>query len=454
MANNDNDVELDIGDDKIVESKSNWVGDHPAEIAALKIEKVSSNNEEQLLRSLRKDIFTIPILKQEKLMPLFFQLDEIINDITKKIIDSSELSRNKILDVMVKVAAGNTYNKNIYEKNESSLEKRPNTTYKNHEIDFMNRSYNFIANASNTNKKLSDFVLEPQFVRGIFEEILEEFVSLSKDYTKNHHMALQAKLCGNSEDYTKYVLINNKIENMFCFRDNNCYPLIRDAEQALNKYISIRSIIIAPYLRSAFTMAKKYGKNVHQTLDNFQNGSMGLIRAVSCYSTIRLTSFSSVAKGWIKQSMLLSIKEEANFVKLPIATWQSFTAMEKVRIKHGIEIDDYDNIAKVNKVPADKIKNIYESVKMSQVFSIHKTYDQNEKLTLEDVIPDEKEDDTLNVELRDYISRANLNENERKILSLAHGITDIIQNKDIDNLSIEKEKVCQLSRRIGFVVTF
>lgn len=451
--NTEVDLEIDT-DDIDSESNTGWVGDHPAEIAASKIEKTNGNSEEQLLRSLRKDIFTIPTLKQDKLLPLFNQLDEIMIGIVKRIIDSSELSRDRILDVMVKVAAGNTYNKNIYEKNESSLEKRPNTTYKDHEIAFMNRSYKFISNSSNASIKLSDHILDPQFVRGVFEEILEEFVALSKEYTKNHHIALQFKLAGDSENYTKYILLNNKIENTFNFVDNNCYSLIRDAEQALNKYISIRSVIIAPYLRSAFTMAKKYGKNVHQILDNFQNGSMGLIRAVSCYSTIRPTSFSSVAKGWIKQCMLLSIKEEANFVKLPIATWQAFTAMEKVRIKHGIEIDDYDGIAKANKAPADKVRNIYESVKMSQVFSIHKTYDQNEKLTLEDVIPDEKEDDTLDIELRDFIKRANLTDYERKILSLMHGITDVIHNRAIDKMLIEKEKICQLSRRIGFIVTF
>lgn len=451
------DVNLCIGSDIVDTSESNsgWIGDHPAEIAASKIKKTSGNSEEQLLRSLRKDIFTIPTLNQERLIPFFNQLDEIMNSIIYRIVDSSELSRDRILDVMVKVAAGNTYNKNIYEKNESSLEKRPNTTYKLHETAFMNRSYNFIANSATCSKtKLSDYVLEPQFVRGVFEEILEEFVSLSKEYTKNHHTALQSRLAGDSENYTKYTLLNNLIENTFNFADNNCYSLIRDAEQALTKYITIRSIIIAPYLRSAFTMAKKYGKNVHQILDNFQNGSIGLIRAVSCYSTIRPTSFSSVAKGWIKQCMLLSIKEEANFVKLPIATWQAFTAMEKTRIRFGIEIDDYEGIAALNKVHPDKVRNIYESVKMSQVFSIHKTYDQNEKLTLEDVIPDEKDDDTLDIELRDYIMRASLTDIERKILSLVHGITDIIQNKNIDKLSVDKEKICQLSRKIGFIVIF
>jgi len=248
------------------------------------------------------------------------------------------------------------------------------------------------------------------------------------------------------------------------FRDQSSYSVIRDAEQAHKRYIEIRSIIIAPYLRSVFSLAKNLGKNVHQTLDNFQNGSIGLIRAVSCYSTVRPTSFSSVAKGWIKQMMLLSIKEEANFVKLPIATWQAFTSMEKIRQKAGVEIEDYDGIAKAvakiagketaDKAALDKVRNIYEAVKLSQVFSINKTYDQNEKLTLEDVIPDEKEDDSDAIinELREYIDKAHLCSLEKKVIALTHGIADIIVSKPLKEEDVEKEKLVQSARRVGFAV--
>lgn len=445
-------------DEQEVEINSEWIASHPAELAASKINKESSSqnsSDDQVLKHLRKDVFTIPTLKQEGLIPLFNQLDDIIISITKKIIDSSGLARERILDVMVKVAAGNTYNKNIYEKNESSLEKRPNTTYKDHEIAFMNRCYNFLYNSCSDNNKISENLLEPQFVRGVYEEVLEEFVDKTKLYLENHHKSLYYKIIGDNDKYFKYHSKNIIMEEYFSISYDQMYSLVRDSEQALNRYVTIRSAIIAPYLRSAFSMAKKYGKNNQQLLDNFQNGSMGLIRAVSCYSTVRPTAFSSVAQNWIKQCMLLSIKEEANFVKLPIATWQAFTAMEKVRIKHCIEIDEYNEIAKVNKVPLDKVKSIYEAVKMSQVFSIHKTYDQNEKLTLEDVIPDESEDNnSMDSELREYIERSNLSIIERKVLSLVHGITDVIKSDIIDRLDIEKEQISQLARKIGFIVSF
>lgn len=451
------DLEIDVDSSDVDHRSGIWVGAHPAEIAASKIRKYnSSSNEAQEIVNLRKDIFTIPLLEQPELLPMFGQLDEIVVGIVTRIINSSDLMRSRILDIIVKVAAGNTYNKNIYEKEESSLEKRPRVTYKDHEILFMTKCYDYLKHIETT-EEIQDHLNKPQFIRGVYEEILEEFVTLTKGYIKNHHLCFQARLSGDMEKSIKHLSECAMIENKLQFRNAMAYSIIRDAENSLSKYIEIRSVIIAPYLRSVYSLATKLGKNVQQVLDNFQNGSMGLIRAVSCYSTNRPASFSSVAKGWIKQMMLLSIKEEANFVKLPIATWQAFTAMERVRVKAGLEIEDYEGIAKVNNTTLDKTKSIYEAVKLSQVFSIHKTYDQNEKLTLEDVIPNavQDSDEEMSDDLRDYIAKADLNPIERKVMALIHGIADIIDIKENhDSLDIEKERCTQLARRIGFQVTF
>lgn len=451
-------LEIDV-DDQVLYRNDSWVGSHPAEIAASKIRKNSSSTSEaQEIKNLQKDIFTIPLLEQPELLPLFHQLDDIITEIVGRILDSSGLMRERVLDIIVKVAAGNTYNKNIYEKDESSLEKRPRITYKDHEIQFMSKCYSYLYEMDSGETIKKEF-LKPQFIRGVYEEVLEEFVQLTKEYIKNHHLSFQCRINGDLSQSVEYLSVCAGIENKLRFRDNRAYSIVRDAEVALNKYIEIRSIIIAPYLRSVYSLATKLGKNVQQILDNFQNGSMGLIRAVSCYSVNRPASFSSVAKGWIKQMMLLSIKEEANFVKLPIATWQAFTAMERVRVKAGIEIEDYDGIAKANGQSLEKVKSIYESVKLSQVFSIHKTYDQNEKLTLEDVIPDDQYDDEdlLSEELRSYIDKANLNDMERKAIALVHGIADVIEDfhkTAPTELDIQKERCMQLSKKIGFTVTF
>lgn len=450
----EDDLEIESDEESVViEGQAGWVGTHPAEIAAAKIRKTTGNSDEGILRDLRKGIFTIPLLKQEQLLPLFGTLDNIILGIVRRITNSSDKMRDKVLDVIIKVAAGNTYNKNIYEKDSSSLEKRPRTTFKDHEIEFMSRSYNLMR-AIRKSDSVAHLLQDPLFIRGIYEEILTEFITITKDYTRNHHLALQARLANDTEKYYKHFSECTRIENLLRMRDNHAYSIIRDAEQANRRYIEVRSVIIAPYLRSVFSLAKNLGKNVQQTLDNFQNGSMGLIRAVSCYSTVRPTSFSSVAKGWIKQTMLLSIKEEANFVKLPIATWQSFTAMERVRLKNGIEIENYEEIAKINDTTLEKVKQIYESVKLSQVYSIHKTYDQNEKLTLEDVIPNEEpdSDDEMLDDLRDYIGKAGLTVKEKKVLALSYGLSDVISNDKVSRLDSESERLVQLARYVGFDV--
>ena len=79
--------------------------------------------------------------------------------------------------------------------------------------------------------------------------------------------------------------------------------------------------------------------------------------------------------------MLLSIKEDTNFVKLPVSTWQSYTQLEKAKSKIGAQDEDIDAIAKAANISPKKAKAVYDTVKTAQVYSLNRTYDQDEKLS-------------------------------------------------------------------------
>ena len=189
-------------------------------------------------------------------------------------------------------------------------------------------------------------------------------------------------------------------------------------------------------------------------LDNFQNGSIGLIRAISCYSTKRKACFASVAKYWIKQMMLLSITEDANFVKLPVSTWQTYTQLEKAKLKSGLSDDCIDEIAKAAKKPLKKAKAVYYTVKIAQVYSLNRTYDIDEKLTLEDIMTNEDRlggfvDPFINL-LREYCDAASLSLIELKILAVRHGMIDLIPLKEIDQKECLKEIISQNLANLGY----
>jgi RNA polymerase sigma factor (sigma-70 family) len=69
--------------------------------------------------------------------------------------------------------------------------------------------------------------------------------------------------------------------------------------------------------------------------DVFQSGVFGLIRAISTFFRERNTYFSGYARWWVRQSILLSLKEEVSFFKIPSAVWHVYNKLER-----GEDIDE------------------------------------------------------------------------------------------------------------------
>lgn len=444
---------------------------HPAEIAARyqpTIKGPIGGSDDQILKDLRKLVFSVPLLHQDEVSKLFDQIDRCIFPTVYTILESSMASFEEILQIVIKVAAGNTYGKNIYEKTEEHREEEENRetesrgTYREHEIEFLDKAYEifrlYAINSTpdtkiKSNSDIRKAMLLCNFIRGVYEDVLSNFVVATEKYEKLHWDALQAKIDNDYDRYHKCVSALTTIDGTLKLNKLSFY-ISREAKRIYTKYMELRAMIITPYLRSVYSTAKSTARNSHQMLDNFQNGSIGLMRAVSCYSTKRKACFASVAKFWVKQMMLLSIKEDSNFVKLPVSTWQAFTQLEKAKIKAGLSDDNLVEIAKAAKMPLKKAKSILNTVKIAQVYSLNRTYDVDEKLTLEDIMTNEDRlggfvDPFVNL-LRDYCDTANLNDLELKIIALRHGMLDLIPNKKLNSYECLKETVVQNLANLGY----
>lgn len=476
-----------------VEEDDEWVAQHPAEIAAAaEIDESARENiggsDEQILRDLRRLVFSVPLLPAKEVLSRFIKIDSLMFPVTYRILQSSEHHFEEVLQVILKVAAGTTYGKNIYEKcdlsdDEKEKEKVAQSgsriTFKEHEREFIKCAWFYLRQAalSQTKKERDLKAIDKAmglcaFIRGIYEEVISSFVQETKHYNYLCWEAARLRTTSDFEGYAKCLEVIHEIEK----RVKAQYPIYgiaRDASFVWEKFLEHRAAVISPYLRSVYSGARNTARNAHQMLDNFQNGSLGLIRAVSCYSTRRVASFSSVAKWWIKQMMLLSIKEDANFVKLPVSTWQAFTKLEKYRVKHRIHEEDPAKAKKLfiitmmmekekassdktnYVIPEEKIKSIYSTVKMAQVYSLNRTYDSDEKLTLEDLMTNEDQigydPDNLSSLVRDYIAESKLNNNELKIIALSHGLWDMMSSDDdIPKQELWKEAITQNLMKLGY----
>lgn len=441
----------------------NLVGLHPAEIAAMypasKDGKIGGSDE-QILKDLRRLVFSVPLMPHQKVRETFLELDKKMFPVIHDIVEASAFFHEELVQVVIKVAAGNTYGKNIYEKENAPLpEEAPKERdlYKDHEIEFLLNSYDLLntVTASRTKplKPIPISVERCLFIRGVYEEILEGFIGMTKDLEELHWLAYQAKISGSGDKYEKYLAVIKGIEEKLGIRQSY-FGLIRQARAMYGEFQNARARVISPYLRSVYSTAKKTAKNAHQMLDNFQNGSIGLIRAVSCYSTRRPASFHSVAKWWIKQMMLLSIKEDANFVKLPVSTWQAYTQLEKAKVRIGAADDDIENIAKAANIAPKKAKAVYDTVKIAQVYSLNRTYDQDEKLSLEDIMTDENkigyEGDDVSTFLREYCALAKLTPLEIKVLALKNGMLDLLEPVHVNEQEVLREAFVQNLAILGY----
>jgi len=438
---------------------------HPAEIAAAhqanqKLTQVGGSDE-QILKDLRKLVFTVPLLHRQDVHNHFLQIDQVVFPTVYAILECSQVFLNDVIQIITKVAAGNTYGKNIYEKedNHVSKESEAKSTYRNHEIKFLENAYDLLRYHAHVSSGVAPQTTVKAamercaFIRGVYEDILKNFIDCTRGYDLLHWNAIKAKINNDTDEYEKTIHLISLMDKKYKLSKNAFY-IVREAQRVYQRYTELRSFIITPYLRTVYSEAKNIAKNAHQMLDNFQNGSIGLMRAVSCYSTKRQASFSSVAKCWIKQMMLLTIKENANFVKLPVSTWQTFTHLEKIRAKVGVTDDNYDLIAKAAGMPVEKVKNIYRTVKISQVYSLNKTYDSDERLTLEDIMAETDNlggpEDQYSVMLREYCASASLSSDEITVIALRHGMPDVIAEKETCQAEVFKEALTQCLAKLGY----
>ena len=105
-------------------------------------------------------------------------------------------------------------------------------------------------------------------------------------------------------------------------------------------------------------------------------------------------------------------------------------------------------------MPLKKAKAVYHTVKIAQVYSLNRTYDQDEKLTLEDIMTDENKlggdvDPFLDM-LRDYCEAAGLTDMETKVLAIRHGMLDLIRVRKVKKEEPIAECLAQKLARLGY----
>lgn len=433
-----------------------------------------------IAKALRERIFQIPLLPQDQIVPRFAEIDALLYPMALRLSEDIPAVRTYFKEIVHKVASGNTLGKNFFNKldNEDlkavkALPDAPPTPKQKKEIlkvsEFRILADSFaLLRHSGSPKSFCAILKRSGFMRGVMEEALELFFDRVENYDTLSENLKTAEKEGSFE-YLRYEqeMISLLTDLGLDFSDRPLLDqLIMEMETLWSDYLELRDSLVSPYFRLVYSIADGFSQTDSQTLDNFQNGLIGLLRAYKCYTPSRFAAFSLVAEQWIKQSILLHIKTEVNFIKLPIANWHSYQKLEKIKNK----IEQRTNreaqpaeIALEAKMPVEKVKKIYENVKLAKVLSLNvptqNEEDQNDgpAWALESVTDERNVQDALEAEAEYQTVRqvvTQFDEEETIIFAFISGCLDLIENTNLSPDEIERERIRQLAARSGIGVTF
>ncbi len=207
----------------------------------------------------------------------------------------------------------------------------------------------------------------------------------------------------------------SQIKNIPTLSREEEYKLAIKAENGDKK---AQEKLISSNLKFVIQVSKQYYNKQIPLIDLISEGNLGLLRALKTFQVNKGYRFISYAVHWIKQSIIKSVAEKSNLIKLPL---NANNQLVKIKKEINSNLENYNHYEIIENIEKKFNLNKLTILKLIQISSKHQSLDQttnsNETLknsqNMKEIIKDDKDNNQPEAQ----ILKKDLKKSIKKILS-------------------------------------